>query len=121
MSYSRHRDADVVLRDGSTVHVRPVEAEDADAVQAVGCGNSDMTCEGSVACGCMWSTSGVPKPLPAEGSDRQGQLVERGGNSKACWFLDRELVVASAKILHQGMPGQHDRGTTVLFEPTHRP
>jgi acetate---CoA ligase (ADP-forming) len=34
MSYPRHRDADVVLRDGSTVHVRPVEAEDADAVQA---------------------------------------------------------------------------------------
>jgi acetate---CoA ligase (ADP-forming) len=34
MSSPRHRDADVVLRDGSTVHVRPVEAEDADAVQA---------------------------------------------------------------------------------------
>ena len=34
MSYPRHRDADVVLRDGSTVHVRPVEAEDAAAVQA---------------------------------------------------------------------------------------
>ena len=34
MSFPRHRDADVVLRDGSTVHVRPVGAEDADAVQA---------------------------------------------------------------------------------------
>jgi acetate---CoA ligase (ADP-forming) len=34
MSLPRHRDADVVLRDGSTVHVRPVRAEDAAAVQA---------------------------------------------------------------------------------------
>jgi hypothetical protein len=34
MSYPRHRETDVVLRDGSTVHVRPVGAEDADAVQA---------------------------------------------------------------------------------------
>jgi acetate---CoA ligase (ADP-forming) len=34
MSSPRHREADVVLRDGSTVHVRPVRAEDAPAVQA---------------------------------------------------------------------------------------
>lgn len=30
----RHRKADVLLRDGSTVHVRPVRVEDAPAVQA---------------------------------------------------------------------------------------
>ena len=34
MAYPRHREADVVLRDGSTVHVRPVRAEDAAAVHA---------------------------------------------------------------------------------------
>jgi len=34
MAYPRHREADVVLRDGSTVHVRPVKAEDAAAVRA---------------------------------------------------------------------------------------
>jgi acetate---CoA ligase (ADP-forming) len=34
MSYPRHREADVVLRDGSTVHVRPVRADDAPAVRA---------------------------------------------------------------------------------------
>ena len=34
MSSSRHHEADVALRDGSTVHVRPVRAEDAAAVQA---------------------------------------------------------------------------------------
>jgi acetate---CoA ligase (ADP-forming) len=33
MSHPQHRQADVVLRDGSTVHVRPVRAEDAAAVQ----------------------------------------------------------------------------------------
>jgi hypothetical protein len=69
---------------------------------------------------CIWSTGGMPKPLRAEGSDRQSQLLERGGNSKACWLLDLEFVVAAPKVLHQGMPGQHDRGTAVLFEPAHR-
>jgi acetyl coenzyme A synthetase (ADP forming)-like protein len=34
MAYPRDREADVVLRDGSTVHVRPVRAEDAAAVHA---------------------------------------------------------------------------------------
>jgi len=34
MAYPREREADVVLRDGSTVHVRPVRAEDAVAVHA---------------------------------------------------------------------------------------
>jgi acetyl coenzyme A synthetase (ADP forming)-like protein len=34
MAYPRDREADVVLRDGSTVHVRPVKNEDADAVHA---------------------------------------------------------------------------------------
>jgi hypothetical protein len=63
----------------------------------------------------------MPKPLLAEGSDRQSQLVERGGNSKACWLLDREFVVAASKVLDQGMPGQHDRGAAVLFEPARRP
>jgi RimJ/RimL family protein N-acetyltransferase len=34
MSQPRHRQADVVLRDGSSVHVRPVRATDAPAVRA---------------------------------------------------------------------------------------
>jgi acetate---CoA ligase (ADP-forming) len=34
MSSPRHHEADVALRDGSTVHVRPVRAEDAPAVRA---------------------------------------------------------------------------------------
>jgi acetate---CoA ligase (ADP-forming) len=34
MSSPRHHEADVVLRDGSSVHVRPVRAEDAPAVRA---------------------------------------------------------------------------------------
>jgi acetate---CoA ligase (ADP-forming) len=34
MSSPRHREADVVLRDGSSVHVRPVRATDAPAVRA---------------------------------------------------------------------------------------
>jgi acetyl coenzyme A synthetase (ADP forming)-like protein len=34
MGYPQHREADVALRDGSTVHVRPARAEDAPAVRA---------------------------------------------------------------------------------------
>ena len=34
MSHPQHRQADVVLRDGSTVHVRPVRATDAPAIRA---------------------------------------------------------------------------------------
>jgi hypothetical protein len=34
MSSPRHHEANVALRDGSTVHVRPVRAQDAAAVQA---------------------------------------------------------------------------------------
>ena len=34
MNAPRHHEADVALRDGSTVHVRPVRAEDAPAVRA---------------------------------------------------------------------------------------
>jgi acetyl coenzyme A synthetase (ADP forming)-like protein len=34
-AYPAHREADVVLRDGSTVHVRPVRPEDLDAVRAL--------------------------------------------------------------------------------------
>jgi hypothetical protein len=33
MEYPRHREADVVLRDGSTVHVRPSRPDDAPAVR----------------------------------------------------------------------------------------
>ena len=34
MSHSRHHEADVVLRDGLTVRVRPVRSDDAPAVRA---------------------------------------------------------------------------------------
>jgi tetratricopeptide (TPR) repeat protein len=55
---------------------------------------------------------GIRSPRPARRTRRQ---------SKACWLLDRKLVMAAPKVLHQAMPGQHDRGTAVLFEAAHRP
>jgi hypothetical protein len=41
----------------------------------------------------------------------------------AAWsrLLDREFVVASTNVLDEGMTGDHDPGTAVLFEPSHRP
>ena len=70
---------------------------------------------------CIWSTGGMPMPLLAEGLDRQSQLLERGDNSKACWLLDCQLVVAAAKVLDEGVSGDHDPGAVLLFEPAHRP
>ena len=42
-AYPGHREADVVLRDGSTVHVRPVRASDAPAVERLLRGLSDWS------------------------------------------------------------------------------
>lgn len=46
----------------------------------------------------------MPKPLPAEGSDRQGKLVERDRQAPSHRLLDRELVVAPSQILHEAIP-----------------
>ncbi|MCV2396484.1 GNAT family N-acetyltransferase, partial [Actinotalea sp. M2MS4P-6] len=41
--YPRHWEADVVLRDGGTAHVRPIRPEDADALQAFHMGQSQQS------------------------------------------------------------------------------
>lgn len=41
--YPRHWEADVVLRDGGTAHVRPIRPEDADALQAFHVGQSQQS------------------------------------------------------------------------------
>ncbi len=69
---------------------------------------------------CIWSTGGMPKPLLAEGSDRQSQLVERDRHPPGRRFLDRELVVPAAKVLDEGVSGDHDPGAVLLPEPAHR-
>jgi hypothetical protein len=57
----------------------------------------------------VWSTGGLLTPCRAEGSDRQGHLVERDGNSQAGWLLDRELVVPAWSGLHEARPDDRDR------------
>ena len=42
-TYPGHREADVVLRDGSTVHVRPARRTDAPAVEQMLTGLSDQS------------------------------------------------------------------------------
>jgi hypothetical protein len=46
----------------------------------------------------------MPKPLPAEGSDRQGKLVERDRQAPSHRLLDRELVLASSQMLPKPCP-----------------
>ena len=55
--------------------------------------------------------------VSSQGSDRQGQLVECDRHPPGHRFLDRELVVAAPKVLHQAMPGLHDRGTASWLRP----
>jgi hypothetical protein len=40
----------------------------------------------------------------AQGSDRQGELVERDRHPLVHRLLDRELVVASSQVLHEAIP-----------------
>ena len=52
-------------------------------------------------------------------SDRQGELVECDRQPLVHRHLDRQLVVSSSQVLHEGMPSNHDLGTVVLLETPH--
>ena len=52
-------------------------------------------------------------------SDRQGELVECDRQPLVHRHLDRQLVVSSSQVLHEGMPSDHDLGTVVLLETPH--
>jgi hypothetical protein len=56
----------------------------------------------------------------SSGSDRQGEVVERDGQPLADRHLDRQFVVAAAKVLDEGVPGDDDPGAVVLLESSHR-
>src|SRR6266511_1680617 len=53
-------------------------------------------------------------------SDRHGELVEGDRQPQVHRRLDRQLVVPSPDVLDEGLPGDHDPGTAVLFESSHR-
>jgi hypothetical protein len=53
-------------------------------------------------------------------SDHQGQLVERDRHAPGSQLLDRQLVVSSPDVLHEGVPGDDYPGAVVLLEPAHR-
>ena len=53
-------------------------------------------------------------------SDRQGKLIERDGQSQRRRLLDRQFVVRSTDVLHEGVSCDDDPGAAVLLEPTHR-
>jgi hypothetical protein len=53
-------------------------------------------------------------------SDRQGQRIERGGHPLVDRLLDGQLVVPSAKVLDERVPGDDHLGAAVLLEPEHR-
>jgi hypothetical protein len=53
-------------------------------------------------------------------SDHQGQRIERDGHPLVDRLLDGQLVVPSAKVLDERVPGDDDLGAAVLLEPAHR-
>ena len=53
----------------------------------------------------------------AQGSDRQGELVERDRHALVPRLFDRELVVPASQVLHQAMPSDDHPGAASLLEP----
>jgi len=50
-------------------------------------------------------------------SDHQGQRIERDGHPLVDRLLDGQLVVPSAKVLDERVPGDDDLGAAVLLSP----
>jgi RimJ/RimL family protein N-acetyltransferase len=81
-AYPGHREADVVLRDGSTVHVRPVRAGDAPAVERLLHGLSDwsrwlrfFSCYPDLARAVRWATE-------VDYDHRYGLVATTGGDGR---------------------------------------
>jgi hypothetical protein len=53
-----------------------------------------------------WADRGRLNGDPTLGSDRQGQLGKGRCHPSGRWLLDSELVVSTANVLDEGMPGQ---------------
>ena len=81
MSSPRHHEADVALRDGSTVHVRPVRAEDAPAVRAFFEGLSPKSIGLRFFCGFPDLDRAVRWATQVDGQHRYG-LVATGADSR---------------------------------------
>src|SRR6266487_1986615 len=60
------------------------------------------------------------RAMPAQGSDRRGQLVERDRHPAGHRLLDGEFVDAPSQVLDEAMPDDQDPGAAVLLEPAHR-
>jgi hypothetical protein len=52
----------------------------------------------------------------AQGSDRQGELVERDRHPLVHRLLDRELVVPGSQVLHEAVPSDDHPGAAILLE-----
>ena len=69
---------------------------------------------------CICLVRGVLRPPRGLASDRQGQLVECDRHPPGHRFLDGQFVMATPKVLYEGMSGDHDLGAAILLEPAHR-
>jgi hypothetical protein len=69
---------------------------------------------------CVWSVRGMLKSRSGLALDGQRQLVEGDRHPPVHRAVDGKLVVSSAEVLNEGVPGDHNPSAAVLFEPPHR-
>jgi hypothetical protein len=69
---------------------------------------------------CICLVRGMLRPRRGLASDRHGQLVKCDCHPPGHRFLKGQLVMPSADVLYEGVPGDYDPGAAVLLEPAHR-
>ena len=79
------------------------------------------TAGGSVAL-VEWAEGEYGPSRACGGSERAGELVERGSDAQPIEpGVDAEFVVTAPQILHEGVAADHDRRGPVALQATHRP
>jgi acetyl coenzyme A synthetase (ADP forming)-like protein len=107
-TYPRHREADVALRDGSTVHVRPVRREDEQALDLFLKGLSDESRYLRFFTGAVNIDDQAQQAANVDYQDRYGLVAVVGGDTlvaHAVWLRtgpDRAEVAFSVADAYQG-------------------
>jgi L-amino acid N-acyltransferase YncA len=119
MSSPRHHEADVILRDGSSVHVRPVTAEDAPAIQAFFKGLSPRSIVLRFFCGFPDLDRAVRWATDVEDQHRYGLIATSGADGRvvahAGWERDPDRPERAEVAFTIADAMQHNGLGTILL------
>ena len=119
MSSPRHHEADVILRDGSSVHVRPVTAEDAPAIQAFFKGLSPRSIVLRFFCGFPDLDRAVCWATDVEDQHRYGLIATSGADGRvvahAGWERDPDRPERAEVAFTIADAMQHNGLGTILL------